>query len=223
METISKPDYRWWARMEVWTLKQASLLLHDMDPHSYRSLKPYVNDLPPQYADLQKTYFALHQFPWEESCREYYYRGKGIHPFAVVHLAISQKLPLPKRLKKLVVERFHREKQMENDGYDIHSTLASEASALKYTLPKPHIIQRNFGFTPRERKNLLRALGILVLLMFNDENSSARYYYANKLNAHQIMQTILDRARRRGISTKGLKSLDRKITEAMGILEAEQD
>ena len=28
METTSKPDYRWWARMEVWSLKQAALLLH---------------------------------------------------------------------------------------------------------------------------------------------------------------------------------------------------
>ena len=59
--------------------------------------------------------------------------------------------------------------------------------------------------------------------MFNDENSSARYYYANKLNAYQIMQTILEKAKKRGINTKGLKSLDRKITEAMAILEAEQD
>ena len=132
METTSKTDYRWWARMEVWTLKQAALLLHGMDPNHYRSLKPYVNDLPPEYAELQKTYFALHQFPWEDTCGEYYYRGKGIHPFAIVHLAISQKLPLPKRLKKLVVERFHREKQMENEGHDIHSTFASDASALRY-------------------------------------------------------------------------------------------
>ena len=68
METTSKPDYRWWARMEVWTLKQAALLLHSMDPNHYRSLKPYVNDLPLQYAELQKTYFVLHQFPWEEAC-----------------------------------------------------------------------------------------------------------------------------------------------------------
>ena len=149
--------------------------------------------------------------------REYYYRGKGIHPFAIVHLAISQKLPLPKRLKKLVAERFHREIQMENEGHDIHSTFAPYASALSYAPPRPHIIQRNFGFTARERKNLLRILGILVLLMFNDENGSARYYYANKLNAYQIMQTILDKARKRGINTRGLKSLDRKITEALAI------
>ena len=39
MENIEKPNYRWWAKMEVWTLKQAALLLHGMDPHKYRSLK----------------------------------------------------------------------------------------------------------------------------------------------------------------------------------------
>ena len=99
--------------MEVWTLKQAALLLHGMDPHKYRSLKPYVNNLPPEYADLQKTYFVLHQFPWEETYSDYYYRGKGIHPVAIVHLAITQKLPLPKRLKKWVAERFHQKHRVK--------------------------------------------------------------------------------------------------------------
>jgi hypothetical protein len=223
MENIEKPNYRWWAKMEVWTLKQAALLLHGMDPHKYRSLKPYVNNLPPEYADLQKTYFVLHQFPWEETYSDYYYRGKGIHPVAIVHLAITQKLPLPKRLKKWVAERFHRETSSETDERDIPSTFAPYASAVKYHPPQPTIIQKNFGFTARERKNLLRGLGILVLLLFDDENSSPRYFYANKLNAYQIMQTIIEKAQRRGINTKGLKSLDRKITEALALLEAEQD
>ena len=99
METTAKPDYRWWAKMEVWTLKQASLLLHGMDPNQYRSLKPYAKDLPPEYADLQKTYLLLHQFPWQDLYRDYYYWGKGIHPIAIIHLAITRKLPLPKQLK----------------------------------------------------------------------------------------------------------------------------
>ena len=40
---------------------------------------------------------------------------------------------------------------------------------------------------------------------------------------YQIMQTIIEKAQKRGINTQGLKSLDRKITEALALLEAEQD
>ena len=39
----------------------------------------------------------------------------------------------------------------------------------------------------------------------------------------QIAQTILEKAQQMGLPTQGLKSLDRKITEAMALLEAESD
>ena len=112
--------------MEVWTLKQAALLLHGMDPHKYRSLKPYVNNLPPEYADLQKTYFVLHQFPWEETYSDYYYRGKGIHP--VCHRAFSHypKITAAQAFKKMGGGTFSsRNIEIEtDDSHDIPSTIA---------------------------------------------------------------------------------------------------
>lgn len=221
MKKRERPNYRWWVSMEVWTLKQATLLLHGMDPNQYPSLKPYVKDLPPEYAPLQKTYLMLHQYPWEELMPDYYYQGKGIHPAAIVSLALQNKLPLSKRLRKLVIERFHRENQLKQQGVEIKQVFSPYASFIEPL--KPKIIQHHFGFTARERKNLLRSLGILIRLLFADEQSSPRHWYAKRLNSYQTAQTILEKAQQMGISTKGLKSLDRKITEAMAILAAEQD
>ncbi len=207
--------------METWTLKQATLLLHGMDPNQHRSLKPYMKDLPPEYSPLQKTYLVLQQFPWNDFYPDYFYWGKGIHPIAVIYLAIQKKLPLSKRLRKLVVQRFYRENRMEGRHREMRKVLDPYVPPLK---PAPtKIVQRTFGFTARERKNLLRSLGIVVRLLFGDENTSPRYWYANQFNAYQAAQTILEKAQKIGISTKGLKSLDRKITEALALLEAGED
>ena len=58
-------------------------------------------------------------------------------------------------------------------------------------------------------------------ILLNEEQGSSRYHYANRPNAYQIAQSILDKAKKMGISTHGLKSLDRKITEAIAVLKTE--
>ena len=171
MKKPERPDYHWWVfSMEVWTLKQATLLLHGLDPNRHRSLKPYARKLPPEYAPLQKTYLVLFQYPWKELLpKEYYYPDKkGIHPVAIISVAIQKKLPLPKRLRKTVMERFTREKQVKTRGLDIPAILAPYLPDLKPPRPKI-IIQRTSGFTARERKNLLRSLGIVIRLWLGDE------------------------------------------------------
>ena len=89
--------------------------------------------------------------------------------------------------------------------------------------PNKNYSPPTFGFTARERKNLLRSLGIVIRLWLGDEKHSPRYWYAHQLNAFQIAQTILEQAQQMGLPTPGLKSLDRKITEAMTLLDAESD
>ncbi len=224
MKKSERPQYHWWVfSMEVWTLKQATLLLHGLDPNQHRSLKPYAHNLPSEYTPLQKTYQVLQQYPWEEYLADYYVPEKGIHPVAVIAVAIEKKLPLPKRLRKVVIERFQRENQAQKMGLEIPAVLAPYISDLAPAPPQPKIIQRTFGFTARERKNLLRSLGIVIRLWLRDEKSSPRHWYAHHLNASQIAQTILEQAQQMGLPTQGLKSLDRKITEAMALLAAELD
>ena len=221
MKKRQRPNYLWWVSMETWTLRQATLLLHGLDPNQHDALKPHTKDLPPEYTRLKKTYLMLQQYPWEQRLPQYYYAGKGIHPVAIISLAIHHQLPLSKRLRKLVVERFHRENQLKKNGMGITKLFTPYLPVIQPSPPK--IISRTLGFTARERKNLLRTLGILIRLLFGDEQSSPRHWYAHQLNAYQTAQTILEKAQRMGISIQGLKSLDRKITEAMAILAAEQE
>lgn len=221
MQTRAKPNYHWWVNMETWTFKQATLLLHGLDPNRYPALKPYVYHLPPEYLPLKKTYLVISQFPWRQLYPQYYFENQGVHPVAIIFIALQKRLPLPKRLRKLVIARFHQENQQKQHGLDVQATLLPYATDPKPS--PPTIIQRRFGFTARERKNLLRSLGIVVRLLFSEEQGSPRYWYANHLNASQIAQTILEKAQQMGIPTQGLKSLDRKITEALTLLEAKNE
>lgn len=218
MKKREKPNYRWWSNMEAWTFKQATLLLHGLDPNQHRSLKPYAYHLPAEYLPLQKTYLMLSQFPWKQLYPHYYFEDKGIHPVAIVFLAVQKKLPLPKRLKKIIIQRLNEENQHRENESDMQALL-STGMPIHNESSSPKIIQRNFGFTARERKNLLRILGILVKILFNEEQNSSRYQYADRLNSYQIAQSILEKAKKMGLSIQGLKSLDRKITEAIAILE----
>jgi hypothetical protein len=68
---------------------------------------------------------------------------------------------------------------------------------------------------------LLKAIGILVRLHFDEKTKSPRFNRNNKLNAFQISQTLLEKALEIGIETEGLKSLDRKIKESLDLLETE--
>jgi hypothetical protein len=221
MKKRQRPNYHWWVNVEIWTLTQATLLLHGLDPNQHKSLKPYAKNLLPEYTKLKKTYLILQQYPWEQRLPQYYYAGKGIHPVAIISLAIHNQLPLSKRLKKLVAERFHRENEQKTKEIDIQQLFSP---CFPVTQPSPpKAISRTVGFTARERKNLLRCLGILIRISMGDEHTSPRHWYADHLNAYQIAQTILEKAQKMGISTKGLKSLDRKITEAMALLYSEQE
>lgn len=221
MKKHPRPNYHWWVNLEIWTLTQATLLLHGMDPNQHESLKPYAKNLPPEHAQLKKTYLILQQYPWEQRLPQYYYAGKGMHPVAIISLAIHNKLPLSKRLRKLVAERFHRENQHKKKEINVQKLFEPYLPVI--SPPLPRVTSRTTGFTARERKNLLRCLGILVRISMGDEHTSPRHWYADHLNAYQITQTILEKAQKMGLSTKGLKSLDRKITEAMALLAAEQE
>jgi hypothetical protein len=53
------------------------------------------------------------------------------------------------------------------------------------------------------------------------EKSSPLYQRSKKPNAFQIAQVIIEKARSLGIDSGGLKSIDRKITEALKIIEEE--
>jgi hypothetical protein len=73
----------------------------------------------------------------------------------------------------------------------------------------------------RERKNLLKAIGILVKLLTDEKGKSTRTKQGEKISSLQISQMMIDKANDLGIQIEGLKSFDRKITEALELLTEE--
>src|ERR1700722_11912359 len=102
----NKPDYQWWAKKDVWTLKESTFLLHDLDPFPYRSLRIYDNDTPEEFREEQRTYFLLRSVPWSVRYPKHYFCNDGMHPLAVVREAINKKLPISIELIDAVQEQY---------------------------------------------------------------------------------------------------------------------
>lgn len=79
-----KPDYKFWAKKETWSLHQAALLLHGIDPLQNRSLRLTAKNIPPEFNEVLKTYLLLQSVPWRERHTEYYLYGSGAHPIAII-------------------------------------------------------------------------------------------------------------------------------------------
>lgn len=73
----------------------------------------------------------------------------------------------------------------------------------------------------RERRSLLKSIGIMALLLSEDSKRSSQFKLNNRPNAFQIAEAVLTKADALGISPEGLKSLDRKIKEALELIAEE--
>jgi len=198
-----KLDYAWWAKMDSWALKESAFLLHDIDPHLYRSFRLAEADIPPGLEEIQRTYWLLQSIAWKE--RHSYHTGKGLHPLAVVSEAANKELPLPKQLYGFVMERF--------GGTALLTT--------KSTTPEKVSVVSDQPLSTRERRAFLKAIGVLVKLLLDSNLGSRVCVRGQKPSAFQIAQLILEKAESLGMETEGLKSMDRKITEALELLAEE--
>lgn len=224
MKNRDKPDYKLWAKKETWSLKEGVLLLHGLDPLKHRSLRPYDREIPPEFEEVQKTYLLMRSVPWRERYPEFYSYSDGLHPIVIIREAGRKEIRVPKLLLKAVNERFKRE---ETEVKELPSIPKESESVHREPIYPYKEIQENKTtseptLTSRERRNLLKTIGILVQMHFAEgQNSSPRYNRGNKLNAYQVAQSILEKAQAMGMETEGMKSLDRKITDALELLEEE--
>lgn len=104
-----KPDYKFWANVETWSINQAAFLLHGIDPNHVRSIRLAEHDTPAEFLKIQKTYILLRKVPWAERHAYYYVPNSGPHPIAVIVEAKRKGLPIPKALFNAVSKRFERE------------------------------------------------------------------------------------------------------------------
>lgn len=202
------PDYDHWAKMDAWSINQAAFLLHDIDPllDPIRSIRLGERVVPSQLESAQKTYAILRKIPWQQRYPNYYIQKSGTHPAAIVFEAIKKDLPLPKALYEAIA-KLSEYRRLEKENSTNGPKEIDEIKNIKQDL------------STRERRNFLKTIGILVRLYFDKKSNFNRG--DNKLNAFKISQTILDKAQEIGLEAEGLKSLDRKITEALELLDEE--
>lgn len=211
----NKPDYTFWSKLEFWKLKDAALLLHDIEPHLYKTLKFPTKDVPADLTEVYKTYLILKDTQLKD------YPGVGYsneaNPYTIILVAIRKELPLPQELHDLVNTRYQREQELKCKSDMSNKSKRKDVIILNNNTN----LSNNTPITIRERNNLLKAIGILVKILINDKANAKLFRGDQKPSAYQISQLIIEKAEILGIEPEGLKSFDRKITEALALLNEE--
>lgn len=199
-----KPDYKYWASAETWSQNKAAFLLHGIDPDSYLDVQLSSKNVPEEFKEVQKTFRILRSVPWQHRHPQYYFCNVGVSPVAIIFEAIKKNLHMPAILKRLIRERFEKEKiinEAESDEEEISSSKRVD---------KPLI--------NRERNNYLKAIGLLIRLLIDEKIKSSKNNNL-KLSASQITRLLIEKAEKLDIDTNGIISFDRKITEAMDLID----
>lgn len=213
-DTITKPDYVFWSKWDEWTFKDAALLLHGFEPLKWKQAKFNVSKPPdePELGEAHKTFLILKYANWT---------GIGLitsnstHPYAIEKMARRKDLPFPQEIIKHLEARRKREQAISHSS---HSTIAPPSEA--EISPEKN---KEVSAHSRERRNLLKIIGILVFLLVENEEKSSKLKRNESLSASQIKDIILQKAEHLNIETDGLKSFDRKIAEAVALLKEETE
>jgi len=188
----TRPDYGHWSKYDRWDFKEAALLLHDLDPSRYLKVRFNSKDIPPD-PDLNepyKTFLVL------KKCRDFEYSNFA-HPSKILNVAIEKNLTISEKLLGEFSEQQKREKQIR-----------------EALIPKNQNVKSDKAFTTRERNALLKSIAIMAIVL---ARLSSNFQVKGRPNPYQIGQAVLDEAQRLGVEPDGLKSLDRKITQALEI------
>ncbi len=210
--TITKPDYVFWSKWDEWTFKDAALLLHGFEPLNWKEAKFNISKSPdePELQEAHKTFLLLKHANWT---------GIGLitssstHPYAIQEMARYKDLPFPPEITKYLEARRKREQENPHRSRFLNSIPQEmEVAPEKNKEASAH---------SRERRNLLKTIAIIVLLLEENEKKYSKLKHNENLSASQLKDIILEKAEHLNIETDGLKSIDRKITEALAILNAE--
>lgn len=202
MNTITKPDYVFWCKCDEWTFKDAALLLHGFEPLNWKRAKFNVGKVPdePELHEAYKTFLLLKYATW---------KGMGLitnnstHPYAIQEIARYKDLPFPQEITKHLEARRIREEENPHPSRFLNTT--------HQEMEVPAEKNKDVSAHARERRNLLKTIGLLILILEGNKN----------LSASQLKNIILEQAEHLNIETDGLKSIDRKISEAMAIINTE--
>jgi hypothetical protein len=197
----SSPDYTCWSKLDTWSLKEAALLLHALDPLAYRQVKFNLREVPnnPELGEAYKTFLILNNVTRNHR----YSENTGI-PIEMIYDIVEQKaLSIPKALKTALETRFQRTLEAQQAAIARHPS--------------------NKDISTRERRNFLKQMGLMVHVLLDAKHPHYQFLLSERPNAYSIAQAMLDKAKELAVETEGLKSCNRKIAEALEFLEEEAE
>jgi hypothetical protein len=200
---MTQPNYEHCAKMEYWGLNTAALLLSDICPITHRSVRVMERDIPSEFEGARELCYLLKSVSWETNYKDYYIKGKGIRPAAVISFAKSKKINIPSAL-------------LENVEMIYEDELSEINNICKRTDKKV-----NTELGSRERKTWQLGTALLVRLYAKKINKISQDNEVD-ISASQLLQSMLDEAERLGLSADGIKSFDRKIINSLELLDEEK-
>jgi hypothetical protein len=207
--TFEKPDYKHWATLDSWGINAFALLINGICPTKYRAVRLAYLDIPAGFEKAKKTFTLLDSIPWAKRYEKLYISGKGGHPVIFIHEAINKNLPMPAMLRKAMEDRYKRYKS-------ILPVLENQMPIIKKS---DDVIKKQL-LANRERRTYTKAVGLFVLIIKELKEKLSRNTDI-KLSASQVAQLLIDKAENLNIEIDGLKSFDRKITEAIDFIQQE--
>ncbi len=193
----SRPDYGHWSKYDKWDFKEAAMLLHNLEPSDYLKVRFNSKDVPlePELKEAHKTFLIL------KKCDAFGYSNFA-HPKKILSVVCEKALDIPEDLLKEFVTQEEREQNFKN------------------RLERKKTAVSSNELSTRERNVFLKAVALMAHMLVL---RTPRFQVNNRPNPHQIAQAVMEKAESMGVDTMGLKSFERKITEALIFLEEEKE
>lgn len=218
-DTLPELDYEFWSKLDSWNFKDAAFLIHGMDPFDFKHMQFNTKEVPtqPELKIAYKTFLLLKNVMHEQA-----HHGQSAHPYRIARIALTKQLPISEELILLLNKRSAQEQEEKNEKRERDQSTYSPISRSVSSSQKNVRNDQLKELSTRERRTLLKAIGILTLLLMENHKRADQFKLSDRPNAFRIAEAILNKAEKLGISAEGIKSLDRKIKEALDFLEEEE-
>ena len=216
-----------WAGMDEWQLIQVSVLFNNIDPEvlpknitdllvdafeadqliNSSDIQGFLNET--EIKKVHKTYqiFRRIEFGVKYADSPYYSWGASMyrhayHPYLLMYEAIERDLPIPKNLMQAMNNRYFRATQ----------TNFTPSKVKKSKLKEP--AKKIRTGRSEEYDNIGKGIMAILLAKF-----SHRYTHGDDVSAKQIKESVLEMAKKMGIESFGLASLERDISAGLNQLK----
>jgi hypothetical protein len=103
-----RPDYGYWSKFDIWSLKEAALLLHNLEPSEYLNVRFNSKEIPEasELKNAHKTFLLLKK-------TIHFEHVNSAHPRNIFTVASQKDLEIPEGLRKEFISQHNREKEIQ--------------------------------------------------------------------------------------------------------------